>query len=141
MEQWFKKNWYWVLAGIIGLIFLIVIYRAIKKSGEKPHQQKAGEDVVGSDIPQQDIEILEALAENLHEDIHCNFCFRDSDLYDELSALSNNYLVGVSNIYNHYYELDDDETFYQALKNEYYTFGTAGKVDAILDRLRSLGVS
>lgn len=145
MEKFLKDNWKWILLSIVALIVLFIVYRAIKKSGEKPHQTDIDEDVVGSDIPSEDVEMLKALAENLHEDIFCIWCTRNKEIYSDLSILSNNYLVAVSNIYNEIYEINDSETFYQAMNNEYYSLTGGDKlrglVDGILSRLRDLGVS
>lgn len=129
---------------VITIVIIYFVYKAIKKSGALAHQQDVGTDEVGDFISKETIEVLKALSENLHEDIHCFWCARDNSLYDDLGMLSTNELVATSNIYNKLYEKEDNETFYQALNNEYYSldsFSTNGKVEVILQRLRAEGVS
>ena len=138
---WLSKNWKWVIGGIIGLILLIIIYKAIKKSGAKAHQVGLPSDIVGQELTQEEIDYLRAFAENLHQDIFEIWGVRDTELYQELSLLSDTKLVALSNIYNAMYEKDDEETFYVALDNEVFAFSTSTKVDTVLKRLRDLGVS
>lgn len=138
---WFSKNWKWIIGVIVGLIILYYIYKAIKKSGAKPHQASFGSDTVGDVISPQDQDKLKALAENIREDIYCVWCTRDTELYDDLSLLGNNHLVAINNMYNQMFELQDEETFYQALNNETFWGDTDGKVEAIKDRMRGLGIA
>lgn len=140
MKDWFKNNWYWVVGGIIALIILWSIYKAIKKSGAKAHQTKFTKDDTG-DLTEEQIGNLKALAESIYNDIHCVWCSRDTALYTDLSTLGNNELIGISNMYNKMYEKDHDETLYQALDNEVYWGDTDGKVVAVMDRMRGLGIA
>ena len=114
MEKFIKKNWIWLAITIVSIIVLVVVYFKGKSAGKQPHQIKIGEDIVGSPIPQGEVDKLKALTENIHADIHCVFCFRNENLYEQASNLSDNYLVALSNIYNEYFEVTDGETFYPA---------------------------
>tara|TARA_R110000751_G_scaffold202400_1_gene306970 strand:- start:6 stop:434 length:429 start_codon:yes stop_codon:yes gene_type:complete len=141
MEKFFKKNWLWIVITIVSLIVLVTIYYRGKKAGKGVHLKKLNKDIIGAELSESQINILKSLAEKLHEDIHCFFCFRNEDLYKQVSNLSNNQLGALNNIYNEFYEVDDSETFYQALDNEVMensSFQLAGIVSAILSRLNTI---
>jgi len=141
MEKFIKKNWLWIVITIVSLIVLVAIYYRGKKAGKGVHLKKLNKDIIGSELSDSQINILKSLAEKIHDDIFCFFCFRNEDLYKQVSNLSNNELGALNNIYNEFYEIDDNETFYQALDNEVMensSFELAGLVSGILSRLNTI---
>ena len=144
MEKFFKKNWLWIVITIVSLIVLVTIYYRGKKAGKGVHLKKLNKDIIGAELSESQINILKSLAEKLHEDIHCFFCFRNEDLYKQVSNLSDNELGALSNIYNEYFEIEDSETFYQQIDNEMFENSSAslyGLTNGILLRLNKLGIS
>lgn len=147
LQKYFNKQ---TLPYIIGAIVLIIVvyYVFIKKKGTtiKPPKDTA---IVG-DLDETTIAELTALAKALFDDMNgwnvSIFGFgypHEFDLYNKTSLLSDTELVALSNIFNVNYETKLNETFYQMLKDEDFSwesFEMQGRVNAILDRLQSLGV-
>ena len=138
------KNWYWYLGGLALIVALYFIYRAILKAGREPHQKKPPKDIIGEEITPERQQYLTALAEKLHEDIHCILCTRTPDIYTHIAELGDNETVALSNIYNYMYEVEDEETMYQGINGEYYAldgFELRGLVNGILSKLNKLGIA
>jgi len=78
------------------------------------------------------------MAADMHEDINCIFCTRNSALYERVAALSDTDLGRLYNMYNTKYQAQDKETMLQALQGELTgAFSTtfAGNVKSIISRL------
>jgi hypothetical protein len=142
-SNFFKKHWYWFVAGLVILAILIYIYKSGKKAGTKPHGIKVPDDVIGSELTDEEKQQLKALAENIHDDMDgLNWSGHNDTLYEQVANLSDTKLVALSNLFNHYYEVESGETFRQWLNSESFPDLTlSGLVQGIIDRLNAKGVA
>ena len=128
------------------LIAFIVVYNLGKK--DDPSKVKAGNDEAGTtNLTQQELDYLNGLAINLHDDMEgLNVTGWETEYYEEASLLSDTKLVALSNIYNFKYESNSGETFLQWLQGEqfgfvYGDFGLKSTIQTMINRLVNLGVS
>ena len=146
LQKYFNKK---TLPYIIGAIVLIIIVYYFLTKNKNVIRPPKDTGIVG-DLSDEKIQEITALARNLFDDMNgWNVSIfglgypHDFNLYNKTSMLSNTELVALSNIFNLTYESKLNQTFYQVLKDEDFSwesFEMQGKVNAILDRLESLGV-
>jgi len=136
------------IALVVVILLFVWTYYSGKKAGASPTGVKPPKDMVGADLTNEQLTFLNGLAVNLFNDMDgLNWKGWDYDLYKEVSLLSDNELVVLSNIFNEKYELNTEQTFVQWLKNENFaTFTTTGwatqtVVNTIVSRYTQLGVS
>lgn len=138
--QFFAKYKIAIIALVILVIVAIYFYRKGKKTttiADLPNDVPTGGTGNGGVIlsgSQTSANEIALMAEQVHEDINCVFCLRNTALYERISVLSDTDLIKLYNVYNSKFQAQDGETLLQALDNEFANF------DVIKNRLRKYNV-
>lgn len=77
--------------------------------------------------------------DRLFKDIDCIFCFRDAELYAQLTTMNNASLTMINNAFNEKYYTRWDQSLVQAMEGEAYgNLATGGNARSVLERLKKI---
>jgi len=133
-----------IIALIILAIVAIYFYRKGKKQvtisdipTDNP-QTTTGNGGVNMSGQQLSVNEIVSLADQIHEDVNCVFCTRNTALYQRVASLSDTDLVRIYNAYNSKYQSKDGETMLEALKKELtamFSSSAIPNMQSIINRL------
>lgn len=111
-----------VIIVVILIVVIAIIYGVYRwgKSKTEPSIKDLPKKVTGG-LTKVEIEDLSALAKNLHSDMEGLSFTNDEKLYYKASVLTDRMLIGLSNVFNSYYEVNSGQSLLQWLKNESFT--------------------
>jgi hypothetical protein len=134
-----------VMLVVILLVVGLIIWGVYNwgKSKTEPTIKDLPNKVTGN-LSDSEVKELSALAKNLKNDMDDSVFSNNENLYYQASILTDRKLLGLSNIFNSYYEVESGETLKQWIESESFTsiFNDIDSyADTIVNRLMDLSVS